>query len=156
MDPLSIAASTVALFGFCLQLQKGIKSVRQLAQVPDEITALLDELKGFCSVLGAVRVVAQRRGDIDGLGASSQGFNVLLDDAWDILTVIAGHCGVTVGQEGDATFKKANDSSEAPKQDLNLRTRCRWVKSRKKIDQYRKRLKTVRGDIASHLAILNL
>ena len=152
MDPLSIAASTIALLGLCAKLQQGIKSVRD---VPEEITALLDDLQDLWNVLTVVRAVAQQRGNINELGGYSQDFDALLLKARNICLAIANHCGISVSQEDDATFRNAISPSEGSRQNLDLRNRIRWLKNRGRIDQYRRRLQTIRLDIANHLAVLS-
>ena len=155
MDPLSITASIVALIGVCRKLTQGLTVLRQLSHIPEHITALLDELQDFRSVLDAVRVVAQQRHSLDGVEQCSEELKGLLLKASDLFASIASHCGISI-------YKLRTDGLEDPSSlsgqtlNLDLLSRFRWLKDKRKVDVYRRRLEVLRSDIANHLAALSL
>ena len=155
MDPLSIAASTIALVGFCRKLSHGLATLKDLSRVPDEIAALLDELQDLRNVLATVCVVLDQRLSIEGLHGHTEELKSLLVKAGRITSSIATHCGITINQDSNPGPDKGQDSFSGPVL-LDPLTRFRWLKDRRKIDNYRQRLKIVRTDIANHLASLNL
>ena len=155
MDPLSITASIVALVGVCRKLIQGLTVLRQLSHVPEHIAALLDELEDFRNALDAVRAVSQQRQSLDGVEQCSEELKGLLLKASDLFASIASHCGINI-------YKLRPDHSEDPSNasgaslNLDLLSRFRWLKDRRKVDLYRKRLEVLRADIANHLAALSL
>lgn len=157
MDPLSIAAATIALLGACKKLQDGVGVVRQLSHVPEEMATLLNELQDLWDVLAVVRVVAERRGSIGGLSNFSHELRTLLLKTKDLLDSIGSLSGfLTCEKNEKASIAESGFQTSVVARDLNLRTRCRWLRDRKTIFRCCQQLHTIRLDIVSHLAILNL
>ncbi|KAL8731479.1 MAG: hypothetical protein Q9181_004289 [Wetmoreana brouardii] len=155
MDPLSITASTIALVGLGLKLLKGLEILKDLSHIPDDISALIDELQDLQDVLAAVCVATKQRASVGGLRECSIELKSLLSKAGDIFASIANHCGITISVQHDVGREDLGSSSGSTP-NLDLLARFRWLKDRKKIDQYRRRLKVLRLDIGNHLASLSL
>ena len=155
MDPLSITTSAIALIGFCHKLSQGLVILKQLSHIPDDIAAILDELQDFKNVLSAVCVVARRRTDLEGLEDFSESLKTLLLKSCGIITSIANHCGIAVERNCSGDFDEVTSLDEPPV-NLDLLSRFRWLKDKKKIEAYRRQLKLVRLDIANLLASLSL
>ena len=155
MDPLSITVSTVALVELGLKLLKGLEILKDLSHVPDEIEALIDELQDFHDVLAAVCVATKQRARVGGLREGTDELKTVLGKAKDILTSIADHCGITFSDRHSKIAEENGDLSSASP-NLDLLTRFRWLKDRKKIKNFRRRMKVIRLDIGNHLASLSL
>lgn len=155
MDPLSITVSTVALVELGLKLLKGLEILKDLSHVPDEIEALIDELQDFHDVLAAVCVATKQRAKVGGLREGMDELKTVLGKARDILTSIADHCGITFSDRHHNPGEDDGDLSSASP-NLDLLTRFRWLKDRKRIKNYRRRMKVIRLDIGNHLASLSL
>ena len=155
MDPLSITASTIALVGLCRKLSHGLTILKDLSHVPEEIAELLNELHDLRNVLTAVCVILEQRLNLERLGGCTEELKSLLAKAGRIFASIATHCGITIHQ--DLPFDRRNDTDtfSAPVL-LDPLKRFRWLKDRKKIANYRQRLKIIRLDIGNHLSSLNL
>ena len=155
MDPLSITVSTVALVELGLKLLKGLEILKDLSHVPDEIEALIDELQDFHDVLAAVCVATKQRAKVGGLRGGADELKTVLGKAKDILTSIADHCGITFSDRHSNPGEEDRDLSSASP-NLDLLTRFRWLKDRKRIKNFRRRMKVIRLDIGNHLASLSL
>ena len=59
MDPVSIAASSIALIDACRKLAAGLKFLRGLSKAPEDFLALTD----LQNVLKAIRLVTRKRQD---------------------------------------------------------------------------------------------
>ena len=149
MDPLTITTSVITLISLGRGLSKGLLVLRDLSHVPQEITALIEEVNDLNTTLAAVGVATNQRSKIVADDDVSENLHRLLVKAKDLLTVIANYCGMINTPEGDAS------SSKGPSQ-VDLLSRFRWIKDRKAVDQYRRKLRIVRLDIASSLLTLNL
>ena len=57
MDPVSIAASSIAFIGACRKLAVGLKFLRALSKAPEDVLALTDELNDLRNVLKAIHLV---------------------------------------------------------------------------------------------------
>ena len=145
MDPLSIAASTIALVGLCRKLSHGLTILKDLSHVPEEIGALLDELHDLRNVLAAVCVVLEQRLNVKGLGGCTEELKCLLVKAGRIFASIATHCGIIIQQDHGSDAGNDTNSFSAPVL-LDPLTRFRWLRDRKKISNFRERLKIVRLD----------
>lgn len=144
MDPLSITVSTVALVELGLKLLKGLEILKNLSHVPDEIEALIDELQDFHDVLAAVCVATKQRAKVGGLREGTDELKTVLGKARDILTSIADHCGITFSDKHSDPGKEDRTLPSASP-NLDLLTRFRWLKDRKSIKNYRRRM-TCWGD----------
>ena len=155
MDPLSITASTIALIELGLKIVKGLQILRDLSHVPDDIAALIDELHDLQDVLTAVCVAAKQRASVTGLHQCSEELKSVLSKTGGIFRSIAVHCGILVEQRHNPVQDDFVTAIDSP-QEIDLLTRFRWLKDRKRIDFYRRRLKILRLDIGNHLASQNL
>ena len=152
MDPLSITASTVALVGLCVKLSNGLQKLVDLSSIPEDIASLVEELKDLQNVLTAVCVVTQQRASVKGIREASDELKALLTKAGVTFNTIANYCGIPIHSKQGQGFET---SFENPP-NLDLLSRFRWLKDRKKIELYRRRLEVVRLDIANHLSSLSL
>ena len=155
MDPLSITASAITLIGICKSLHSGLKVLRNLSHVPDEITAVLDELGDFKNTLAAVCVVTNKRSTVITEDDVSGHLPQLLLKTKDLFTQIATYCGISIEPEEPPLSKDIACLLDTPQQ-IDLLSRFRWLKDRKKVNQHRQRLKVARLDIANYLATLSL
>ena len=155
MDPLSITASTVALVEFGLKLVKGLEILWDISHIRDDIAALIDELRDLHDVLTAVCVATKQSAGVEGLRERSDELKPLLLKAENILRCIGQHCGISVTHLHRPNSEDPARAVEPPL-NLDLLTRFRWLKNRKRIDLYRQRLKTIRLDILNHLVSSSL
>lgn len=155
MDPLSITVSTIALIELGLKIVKGLQILRDLSHVPDDIAALIDELHDLQDVLTAVCVATKHKASAAGLHQCSDELKSLLSKTGQTFRSIASHCGVLVEERHKPLQDDFVTAIESPS-NVDLLTRFRWLKDRKRIDHYRRRLKILRLDINSHLASQNL
>ena len=157
MDPLSITASTIAIVELGLKLVKGLEILRDLSHVPDQIAALIEELQELQGVLAAVCVATRQRSEIEDVRECSPELKSLLAKAGNVLSAIASHCGISVNNhlDSDSDSESSSDKRNTAS-DLDLLSRFRWIKDKKKIQSYRERLKTLRSHIVIHLVSLNL
>ena len=157
MDPISITASTIALVEFGLKLVKSLEILRDLSHVPDDIAALIDELRDLQDVLAAVCVATKERAGVEGLRECSDELKSLLSKTGGVFSSIARHCGISLDHRqipNQTDLTTAADSADSP--NLDLLTRFRWLKDRRRINHYRQRLHILRLDIGNHLASLTL
>ena len=155
MDPLSITVGALTLVEFGLKLIKSLEILRDLSHVPDDIAALIDELRDLQDVLAAVCVATKERSSIEGPRGGSDELKSLLSKTRGIFSSIASHCGIAESHRRSSNQEDSTDAVESPS-NVDLLTRFRWLKDRKKIDRYRVRLQILRADIGNHLASLSL
>ena len=123
--------------------------------MPEEISTLLEELDAFKNVLAAICVLMNQRSGLDTKDEAIGDLQQLLVKAKAGFTTIATHCGITIQAEAKLPLEDTAALLESAPQ-VNLLGRFRWLKDRKRIESYRKRVKCLRLDIANHLAALSL
>ena len=129
MDPISITATTITLVEFGLKLVKSLEILRDLSHVPDDIAALIDELRDLQDVLAAVCVAMKQRARVEGLRECSDELKLLLSKTGAVFTAIASHCGISLDHR--QSFTQADpENAEASSPNLDLLTRFRWLKER--------------------------
>lgn len=147
MDPLSIAASAIALVGVCRKLVKGFKFLKEVSRAPEDILALIDELNDLQSTLTAISLVTRnhRNEFVGGLLAP------LFHKVEHIIRELCGICLVCPDRLNEAEKDVYTDQLK-----IQLLTRFKWTRERRRVGQLRERLKVVRLDFANSLATVSL
>ena len=145
MDPLSIAASSIAFIGACRKLVAGFKFLRSLLRAPEEILALTDELNDLQNTLTAVYLVTRKRHD--------KVFEELLAPLFSridrIIHEICDTCGV-------CPHKLKEDDEQAEQLKGQLLARFKWTRAKSRVGELREQLKVIRLDFANSLAAISL
>ena len=145
VDPLSIAASALTLVGACRKLVNGFKWVKELSNIPAEITAVSEELSDLQHVLTAVGIVTTHRTD--------DIYEVLLSPLFEkvehILEELCSICGA-------CSNRLKHDANYAESLKVELLARFKWTRERARVAGLRERLKVLRLDFANQLAAISL
>ena len=145
MDPLSIAASSIALIHACRKLATGFNYLRALSRAPEEILALTDELNDLQTTLSAIHLVAKNRHD----GVFAQLLAPLFAKVERIIHELCDVCG-------QAPHKLDEDSEGADHLKRQLLARFKWTRAKDRVSELRERLKVIRLEIGNSLAAINL
>ena len=145
MDPISIAASSIALIHACRKLATGIKFLIDLSRAPEEILELADELSDLQNVVAAVSTIIRKRQD-DILGVLLCPLFAKVDRILNEICDLCGACPQKV--------KEDNDYTEQLK--IQLLARFKWTRAKKRVGELRERLKVARLDFANSLAAISL
>ena len=145
MDPLSIAASSLAFIGACRKLATGLKFLRDLSRAPEEVLALADELTDLQNVLTAVALVTRKRQDTIFLTLLSP----LFTKADRILRELCEVCGTCPHR-----LKEHDECTEQLK--AQLLARFKWTRAKSRVGELRERLKIIRLDFSNSLATISL
>ena len=146
MDPLSITASSIAFIHACRKLATGLRFLRDLSKAPEEVLALIDELNDLQNVLTAVSILTRTRSD--------QAYDTLLsplfrkaDCIFKELCSVCGACSSRLKEENNAYIRDLK---------IQLLARFKWTRAKRRVDELRERLKTLRLDFANSLAVVSL
>ncbi|KAL8832371.1 MAG: hypothetical protein Q9170_004907 [Blastenia crenularia] len=146
MDPVSIAASCIAFIGACHKLASGLQILRDVSHASEEVSALIQELNDLQNVLTAVGLITKKRSD-NFIGTL---LSPLFDRVDRIIHELCGLCGVSPQKvkgdddHGDQTIK------------LRFQAGFRWTLAKKRVQELRERLKTVRLDLSNSLTATSL
>lgn len=145
MDPVSIAASSIAFISACRKLAAEPKFLRALSKAPDDVLALTDELNDLQNVLRAIHLVTRKRQD--------NVFGDLLAPLFaKVDRVIHELCDVC----GTCPHQLKNDSEHAEQIKSHLLARFKWTRAKDRVGELRDRLKSIRLDFANSLATVSL
>ena len=147
MDPLSIAASAIAIVGVCRKLVKGFKFLKEVSRAPEDILALTDELNDLQNTLTAISLVTRNH--------HNEFVGVLLAPLFHkvehIIQELCGICLVCPDRLNEVEEDVYTDQLKS-----QLLTRFKWTRERRRVGQLRERLKIVRLDFANSLATVSL
>lgn len=145
MDPISIAASTIAFVGACHKLASGLRFLSDVSHAPKEILALIDELNDLQNVLTAVGLVTrQRRDDI-----LEKLLSPLFSQVDRVIYELCDLCGA-------CPQKLKGDDDYGEQLRLHLLGRCKWTLAKNRVIELRERLRVVRLDFSNSLAATSL
>ena len=147
MDPLSIAASAIALVGACRKLLDGVHLLKSLSRAPEEILALSDELNALQNTLTAISLATRYYAD-DLAGTL---FAPLFQRADLIVQELCDVCGMY-----PKGLAEVEETVSTERRRLQLVTRFKWTREKRRVGELRERLKVVRLDIANSLATVSL
>ena len=147
MDPLSIAASAIAIVGACRKLVKGFKFLKELSRAPEDILALTDELNDLQNTLTAISLVTRdHRNEIVGVLLAP-----LFHKVEHIIRELCAICLVNPDR-----LNEVEEDVYTEQLKIQLLTRFKWTRERRRVGQLRERLKIVRLDFANSLATVSL
>lgn len=147
MDPLSITASAIAIIGACRELVKSFRLLKQVSRAPEDILSLTDELNDLQNTLTAISLVTQNhRNEFVGILLAP-----LFHKVEHIIRELYGLCAV-----GPNRRKDVEDDVYTDEQKIQLLTRFKWTRERRRVSELRERLKVVRLDFANSLATVTL
>ena len=145
MDPLSIAASSIAFIHACRKLATGLRFLRDLSRAPEEDQALVEELDDLQIVFTAVATVTRKRSD----KAHQTLLSPLFEKAERILEELCELCGAC-----SRRLKEDREYTEELK--IQLVARFKWTRATRRVGELRERLKILRLDFANSLAVVSL
>ena len=152
MDPLSIAASAIAIVGVCRKLVKGFKFLKEVSGAPEDILAvtdelITDELNDLQNTLTAISLVTQNhRNEFVGVLLAP-----LFHRVEHIIRELCGICSVCPDRLNEEEEDVYTDQLK-----IQLLTRFKWTRERRRVGQLRERLRVVRLDFANSLATVSL
>lgn len=146
MDPISIAASTIAFIGACRKLASGLRFLSDVSQAPKEVLALTDELHDLQHVLTAVGLVVRKRGD-NILGSLLVPLFHKVDRIIHELCDVCGACPQKLKQDDEYYGEQLK---------IHLLARFRWTLAKQRVNELRERLKVLRLDFSNSLAATSL
>ena len=147
MDPLSIAASAIAIVGACRKLVKGFKLLKEVSRAPEDILALTDELNDLQNTMTGISLVTRNhRNEFVGDLLAPLFHKVEL-----VIQELCGICFVCPDRLNEVEEDVYTDQLK-----IQLLTRFKWTRERRRVGQLRERLKVVRLDFANSLATVSL
>ncbi|KAL8773915.1 MAG: hypothetical protein Q9209_001345 [Squamulea sp. 1 TL-2023] len=145
MDPVSIAASTIAFIHACRKLAAGFRFLNDVSQAPKDILTLTDELDDLQNTLAAVGLITRKRQD----DITNSLLMPLLHEVNRIIHEFCHLCGA-------CPQKLKEDDGYGEQLKLHLLARFKWTLAKKRVNELRERLKVVRLDLSNSLAATSL
>lgn len=124
MDPLSVGASVIAVFGATGKVIKGIHRLKALRDAPRELDDLIAEISQLEIILQAVRKACQSSGSE--LGS-------LLETAQNILVDFESHIEYRLTEAGSS----------------NKVDRWQWTRDSKNVERLRRKLRDVTANLVA-------
>ena len=142
-DPLSIAASVIAVVGAAEGVGKTINKIRNIREAPNELLALINEISDLKIVLSDIgNHLTRNTSNLQVQEEQSQHMAILLDRAKEQLLRL----------DGLVQYRLVRPESTSQKVRIS---RQEWVKATSTIKKFRDSLRDNRLNIIAQMAVIN-